>query len=124
MSRPRMCPLVGPRWSSSRPKCQARTTSSTTASADSKKAQRRRSKWMVRPIRKCSTRPGPARRAAADTRRGRVMSDLSLLINDHLVRDALRQVIDPELGENLVDLGLIYGITIEDKSVVVDLTLT
>jgi metal-sulfur cluster biosynthetic enzyme len=48
----------------------------------------------------------------------------SLLINDDLVRDALRQVIDPELGENLVDLGLIYGITIEDSSVVVDLTLT
>lgn len=52
------------------------------------------------------------------------MGGQSLVITEDLVRDALRQVIDPELGENLVDLGLIYGITIEDTSVVVDLTLT
>ena len=48
----------------------------------------------------------------------------SVLISDEAVREALREVIDPELGENLVDLGLIYGITIEDGCVIVDLTLT
>ena len=30
------------------------------------------------------------------------------------IRDALSIVIDPELGENLVDLGLIYEIAIDD----------
>jgi metal-sulfur cluster biosynthetic enzyme len=48
----------------------------------------------------------------------------SLFITEDIVREALREVIDPELGENLVDLGLIYGITVEDRSVSVDLTLT
>ena len=41
---------------------------------------------------------------------------VSLLANENTVREALREVIDPELGENLVDLGLIYGITIADAS--------
>jgi len=41
------------------------------------------------------------------------------------VEEALRDVIDPELGINVVDLGLIYGIAIEsDGTVVIDMTLT
>jgi metal-sulfur cluster biosynthetic enzyme len=31
-----------------------------------------------------------------------------------LIREGLRQVIDPELGYNIFDLGLIYDIDIED----------
>lgn len=39
--------------------------------------------------------------------------------------EALKDVVDPELGINVVDLGLIYGLHIEpDASVTIDMTLT
>src|SRR3954453_20686123 len=41
------------------------------------------------------------------------------------VEEALRDVVDPELGINVVDLGLIYGITIDqNQHAVIDMTLT
>jgi metal-sulfur cluster biosynthetic enzyme len=40
------------------------------------------------------------------------------------VRDALRQVIDPELGINMVDLGLVYGVEIDGTRVRVLMTMT
>ena len=38
--------------------------------------------------------------------------------------DALREVVDPELMINIVDLGLIYEVQPGEDSVVVDMTLT
>ncbi|TDE90301.1 metal-sulfur cluster assembly factor [Occultella glacieicola] len=41
------------------------------------------------------------------------------------VEEALRDVIDPELGINVVDLGLVYGITLDQNNVaMIDMTLT
>jgi metal-sulfur cluster biosynthetic enzyme len=40
------------------------------------------------------------------------------------VRDALRQVLDPEAGMNIVDLGLVYDIRITPGRIEVDLTMT
>ena len=41
------------------------------------------------------------------------------------VEEAMRDVVDPELGINVVDLGLVYDLDIaEDDTVTVDMTLT
>lgn len=41
------------------------------------------------------------------------------------VLEAMKDVVDPELGINVVDLGLVYGVNIEeDASVTIDMTLT
>ena len=41
------------------------------------------------------------------------------------VYEALHDVVDPELGINVVDLGLIYGVEVtEDNKAVIDMTLT
>src|SRR5487761_790446 len=41
------------------------------------------------------------------------------------ILEALRDVVDPELGINVVDLGLIYGIDMgEDRLALLDMTLT
>ncbi|MEU4389758.1 metal-sulfur cluster assembly factor [Kribbella sp. NPDC023855] len=41
------------------------------------------------------------------------------------VTEALKDVVDPELGINVVDLGLIYGVTVDDSNTaIIDMTLT
>lgn len=44
--------------------------------------------------------------------------------NETTLLDALRQVIDPEIGCNLVDLGLIYDVSITGTKAKVTMTLT
>jgi metal-sulfur cluster biosynthetic enzyme len=41
------------------------------------------------------------------------------------VLEAMRDVVDPELGINVVDLGLVYGVNVaDDNSLTIDMTLT
>lgn len=41
------------------------------------------------------------------------------------IEEAMRDVVDPELMVNVVDLGLLYGVTVDDESnVTLDMTLT
>ncbi len=47
-----------------------------------------------------------------------------LMPDDEAVREALRQVEDPEAGMNIVDLGLVYGVEVTPDCVHVDMTMT
>lgn len=40
------------------------------------------------------------------------------------IEEAMRDVVDPELGINVVDLGLVYGLKVEDNKAIIDMTLT
>lgn len=52
------------------------------------------------------------------------MSMQSGMPTEEEVRTVLRDVIDPEVGMNIVDLGLVYGVEILDHKLHVDLTMT
>lgn len=40
------------------------------------------------------------------------------------LEEAMRDVVDPELGINVVDLGLVYDLRVENDVAVIDMTLT
>jgi metal-sulfur cluster biosynthetic enzyme len=41
-----------------------------------------------------------------------------------VVRDSLAEVIDPDLGVNIVDLGFVRGVAVERRTAVITMTLT
>ncbi|MFA6271624.1 MAG: metal-sulfur cluster assembly factor [Patescibacteria group bacterium] len=45
-------------------------------------------------------------------------------ITKKTAEEALREVMDPELGINIVDLGLVYQLTVRNNSVTLKMTLT
>ena len=45
-------------------------------------------------------------------------------LSEDQVRLALRRVKDPEINLNIVDLGLVYGILVDENNVSVDMSLT
>jgi len=63
---------------------------------------------------------------ATDGAPGDLPAFKSALLED--VEEAMRDVVDPELGVNVVDLGLVYGLDVVDDSdaqvAVIDMTLT
>jgi len=52
-----------------------------------------------------------------------------MALNEELIREELKKVIDPELFVNIVDLGLVYEVNLQDgpdekKDVKIDMTMT
>jgi metal-sulfur cluster biosynthetic enzyme len=53
------------------------------------------------------------------------MTESTSLTSIEDITEAMRDVVDPELGINVVDLGLVYGIDVDDAGVAtLDMTLT
>lgn len=47
-----------------------------------------------------------------------------IFMTEEMVTAALKEVIDPELGINVVDLGLIYGVEVQHGRIGIVMTLT
>lgn len=57
-------------------------------------------------------------------RKEKLMSE-STVATDEDVFEAMRDVVDPELGINVVDLGLVYGVAVDtENKAIIDMTLT
>ena len=52
------------------------------------------------------------------------MSALQESPAETLIRDALRLVTDPEVGLNIVDLGLVYRVELSPRCLLVEITMT
>jgi metal-sulfur cluster biosynthetic enzyme len=46
------------------------------------------------------------------------------MLTEFDVREALREVVDPELGINIVDLGLVYLVEFDGTGVRIEMTMT
>lgn len=49
---------------------------------------------------------------------------MTAALDTELIRNALRKVVDPEIGANIVDLGLVYRIELSERSLLVEMTMT
>ncbi len=47
-----------------------------------------------------------------------------MTLSEDAIREKLKEVIDPEVGLNIVDMGLVYGVKCENGNVHVEMTLT
>ncbi len=54
----------------------------------------------------------------------RQTDDIMSSLQGDVVMEHLKSVVDPELGINIVELGLIYGVEINEGDVTVKMTLT
>ena len=63
--------------------------------------------------------------AVADSAAGTAAASAGAGLELEDVLEAMRDVVDPELGVNVVDLGLVYGVNVgEDRVATIDMTLT
>ena len=46
------------------------------------------------------------------------------MVTEEIVLEQIKQIIDPDIGLNIVDMGLIYGVDINDDIVNITMTLT
>jgi metal-sulfur cluster biosynthetic enzyme len=49
---------------------------------------------------------------------------MNLLLTPALVLEKLKEVIDPEVGLNVVDMGLVYDVRVAPEGITVEMTLT
>lgn len=59
-----------------------------------------------------------------DPTRAAFVTPVETSLSHQHVLDLLREVIDPELGHNIVDLGLIYGLEVQEGVIKVTMTMT
>ena len=62
--------------------------------------------------------------AAAPAPTSSVATDEPLAESARAVRDALSEVIDPDLGVNIVDLGFVRAVNVQERTAVITMTLT
>jgi metal-sulfur cluster biosynthetic enzyme len=71
-----------------------------------------------------ATAAAPPASSAAPAPAPSVATDEPLAESARTVRDALSDVIDPDLGVNIVDLGFVRAVTIQERTAVIIMTLT
>ena len=74
-----------------------------------------------------ATSPEPAWKAEVAASEGAALAGDAAPVPKATVADveeAMKDVVDPELGINVVDLGLVYGIQAENGVATIDMTLT